>query len=420
MRKKLLAVSLIILLVPVFSFYGCSDSATGEGMDIPRPDQEILDSFDLSLAGKNNEFGMKLFEKLLEEEEEVFISPVSIAAALSMTYNGARGETREAMAEVLEIAGVDKERLNENNLAFLYLLQEADPSVKLSIANSLWMREGMEFDPEFVKENERYYHASVKELDFDSPEAADIINRWVYDRTEGLIEDIIEPPINPLTVLFLINAIHFQGDWTETFDEEKTREDTFYIGDEETVTHPFMYRSGEFCYYEEEGEFQAVRIPYGEEETVAMYVFLPHRDRCVQEFFETFKEREWEELSQGFNRTEGNLYLPRFSMEYEASLNEYLKALGMEVAFDEGRADFFDMVPWEEKPRLFVSEVKHKSFIDVDEKGTEAAAATSVEITLESVPASQFDMKVDRPFFFMIHEEETDAVLFMGSVSDPS
>ncbi|RQD74628.1 MAG: serpin family protein [Candidatus Syntrophonatronum acetioxidans] len=420
MRKRITALILLFLVVFVFSFYGCSDPVTGGGMDIPRPDQKILDNFDPSLAGKNNEFGIKLFEKLLEEEEELFISPLSIAAALSMTYNGARGETKEAMAEVLEITGVDKERLNENNLALLYLLQEADPSVILSIANSLWMREGMEFNPEFVKLNERYYHASVRELDFNSPEAADTINRWVYDRTNGLIEDIIEPPISPLTILFLINAIHFQGDWTETFDEEKTREDTFYLKQGERVTVPFMHHCDEFYYYEEEEEFQAIRIPYGEEETMAMYVFLPHQDQDIKGFFRTFKERGWEDLRREFVKAEGNLYLPRFSMEYEKTLNEYLKALGMEVAFDEGRADFLDMVPWEGKPGLYISEVKHKSFIQVDEKGTEAAAATSVEITLESAPAFQFEMKVDRPFFFLIHEEKTDSILFMGSVTDPS
>ena len=415
---KIVGALLLFLMIP-FCLYGCNIPVTGGGINIPRPDENILDSFDPVLAGSNNEFGIKLFEKLLEEDEEVFISPVSIAAALTMTYNGARGETREAMARALEVEGVDLERLNENNLALFYLLQEADPSVKLAIANSLWMREGVELDQGFIKRNERFFHAAVKELDFDSPEAADTINRWVYERTGGLIEDIVEPPIDPLTILFLINAIHFQGDWTEPFDKNNTREDTFYLDGGKTTTVPFMYRSDEFYYYEEES-FQSVRLPYGEEERMAMYVFLPSEKHNLQDFFKGFKKLEWEGLRQEFHKAEGDLYLPRFSMEYEKSLNDYLKALSMEVAFDENRADFFDMVPWEGKPRLYISEVKHKSFIEVDEKGTEAAAATSVEVRLESAPAFYFNMKVDRPFFFLIHDEETGAILFMGTVSNPA
>jgi len=419
MNRQTVIILLLLFMIPFVSLHGCEMPATGEGMNIPIPDENILDSFDPVLAGSNNEFGIKLFEKLLEEDEEVFISPVSIAAALTMTYNGARGETREAMARVLEVEGIDLERLNENNLALFYLLQEADSSVKLAIANSLWMREGIEFDQEFIKRNERSFHAAVRELYFDSPEAADTINRWVHDGTGGLIEDIVEPPIDPLTILFLINAIHFQGEWTETFDKDNTREDTFYLDEGETTTVPFMYRSDEFYYHEQES-FQAVRLPYGKEERMAMYVFLPAEDHNLQEFFKEFKGLEFEELRQEFRKAEGDLYLPRFSMEYEKSLNDYLKALGMEVAFDDSRADFFDIVPWEESPRLYISEVKHKSFIEVDEKGTEAAAATSVEIRLESAPAFHFNMKVDRPFFFLIHDEETNAMLFMGTVSDPS
>jgi serine protease inhibitor len=417
---RITAVLMLLLFVVSLPLSGCRVANIGGGGSItmPKPNKEVLDSFEPSLSGPANQLGVNLFARLLEEEKEVFLSPTSIALALSMAYNGARGETREAMAEVLGVTGLELARMNENNQALLYLLQNSDPSVKLHIANSLWMREGMQFDPAFVERNEAYYHALINELDFDSPEAAKTINKWVNDRTEGLIEGIVEPPIDPLTILFLINAIYFQGDWSKPFDEEFTRDDTFYTaGDAKEV--PFMFRSGDFDYYEEDS-FQAVRIPYGKKESMAMYVFLPAESSGLTQFMSAFAAKSWDEWSGKFQDAKGDLYLPRFSMEYEKSLNEVLKDMGMGIAFDTGRADFFDMVTWEGEPRLFISAVKHKAFIEVNEKGTKAAAVTSVEMGVTSAPAYWFNMKADRPFVFLIHDSETDAILFMGAVTDPS
>lgn len=419
LKRSVVAVMLLVAVLFSVSAPGCVQYAKGEGEALPRPPQEYMDSFDPDLARTANAFGLNLMGKLLQEEENIFISPFSIATALAMTYNGARGETKEAMAAVLGIEGVELERLNQNNQVLLYLLQEADPSVKVRIANSLWAREGIDFDEEFIGRNENYYHASLRSLDFASDDAADIINSWVKERTGGHIEDIIEPPIHPLTILFLINAVYFQGGWSWPFDEKATREDTFYLPGGRTKTVPFMHRYGEMDYYEEEG-FQALRLPYGEEEKLAMYLFLPSEELGLKGFFRQLGPAWWEEKRQRFQQTEGTLFLPRFTMEYEKTLNDALKELGMEVAFDENRADFWDMVPWEGSPRLFISEVKHKSFLEVNEKGTEAAAATSVEIKTESAPAVSFYLKVDRPFFFLIEEEATGAVPFMGTVADPS
>ncbi|NLC51876.1 MAG: serpin family protein [Firmicutes bacterium] len=419
MRRHFWLLILVVFIGFSLFFSGCITPVVGGEHEIPKPDEDILEAFDQGLATSTNIFGIKIFNKLLEEEENLFISPTSIATALSMTYNGARGETREAIAKVLEVEGVDPERLNENNQALLYLLQEADPSVKLAIANSLWMREGVEFDPDFVERNEIYYNASIKELDFNTPEAVEAINSWVYDRTEGLIEDIVEHPIDPNTILFLINAIYFQGDWSTPFEEEDTRDDTFFLPEGDLATVPFMHRRGEFDYYEEEG-FQAVRLPYGEEERLAMYVFLPSVESGLQEFVQGFDMEHWQKWRKGFQPEEGALYLPRFSMDYEKSLRDVLKELGMEESFDANKADFFDMVSWEGEPRLFISEVKHKSYIDVDEKGTEAAAVTSVEIETESAPAFVFEMQVNRPFFFLIHDQGSEAILFMGAVYNPA
>lgn len=413
--------TVILLSAVIFSFYisGCISPVVGGDHKIPRPDEEVIDAYDPEVSGSFNQFGLNIMEEILQEEENVFISPVSIAAALSMTYNGARGETKEAIAEALEIKEMEREKFNENNLALLYLLQEADSSLELYLANSLWMREGMEFQEDFIKRIEEYYFASVRELDFDSPEAADIMNEWVSDRTEGLIDDIIEPPIDPLSFLFLINAVYFQGDWTTAFDEEDTREDDFYMPGGEATAVPFMYRSDDLEYLKKD-DFQSVRLPYGEEERMAMYVFLPEEGHSLVEFVREFDQENWRKWRNKFRKTGGDLYLPRFTMEYGKTLNDALKALGMEIAFDAERADFFEMVAWENDPRAFISEVKHKSFIEVNEKGTEAAAATSVEMELTSAPVDTFEMKVNRPFFFFIHDEVTDAILFAGTVADPS
>jgi len=429
MFRFLLAVSLVMLLGGVSMWLvGCGEEAAGTGMNIPEPDVAVLEAFDAELANVSNEFGFKVLQEILAGEggetdgssENVFLSPTSIYTALAMTYNGAGGETREAMVEVLGVEGVELERFNENNLARLYELQEADPEVVLNIANSLWMRQDMEFAPDFVERNMDYYHASAGELDFAQAEAAETINEWVEDRTGGLIDEMVEHPIDPQTVLFLLNAVYFQGDWSEPFDPDDTREDVFHAPEGDITDVPFMqHQREEFPYLEKEGEFQAVRLPYGEEERLGMYVFLPHEDSSVRELVSELDDATWEEWREDFDTIEGDLSLPRFTLEYEKSLNEILKELGMEIAFDPEQADFYDMLTRDEGPRLFIDEVKHKSFIEVDEKGTEAAAATSVEVMEDSAPMDYFQMDVNRPFVFFIHDEEINEMLFNGAVFNP-
>ena len=290
----------------------------------------------------------------------------------------------------------------------------------LNIANSLWMREGKEFDPDFVERNMNYYNAAARELDFNEQGAVDTINSWVQERTDGQIEEIVEYPIDPLTMLFLVNAVYFQGDWSEPFDAEETREDIFHAPEEEIEDVPFMNQSGDFDYLEKEDEFQAVRLPYGEEERLAMYVFLPSNQSSLSELLSSLDAEQWDKWRGQFEKVEGKLAIPKFTLEYEKTLNEILEKMGMEVAFNAQRADFYDMLARDEGQRLFISEVKHKSFIEVDEKGTEAAAASSVEMKLESMPVVEFEMNVNRPFYFHIHDRETNEVLFNGTLVDPT
>ncbi len=417
--KRLILILMTMLLVAGMSLLlvACTDK------EIPEPEEKVLDNFDQGLANSSNEFGFELLRELMQEEgeeENLFISPTSIYTALAMTYNGARGETREAMAEVLGVEGVELERFNQNNLARLYKLQEADPEVTLNLVNSLWMSDYYQFNPDFVSRNEEYYHALCQEMDFSAPETTDIINGWVEYHTGGHIEEIIGDSIDPMSLLFLINAVYFQGDWSEPFDVEDTEEDVFYGPEGEIEDVPFMHRSDDFSYLEKEEKFQAVRLPYGEEERLAMYVFLPHEESSLSCLVSEMDAETWDGWREEFSsmKMEGDLFLPRFEMEYEKTLNDILEDMGLEIAFG-SNANFYDMVV-EPKPEgaIFIDEVRHKSFIEVDEEGTEAAAATKVKMGVESV-LDHFHMEVNRPFFFLIHDEEINEVIFTGTVSDP-
>lgn len=371
-----------------------------------------------SIADSNNQFGFNLYNRLKKETQNILISPISVAMALHMTSNGADTGTKDAMAKVLQVSGIGLDALNNKNLSLSSLLKPNDSKVKLEIANSIWLREGMVFDQDFLKRNEDYYTAGAYNLDFDDPGAADTINKWVKDSTKGLIKDIVDPPIDPLTIMFLINAVYFQGTWTEQFDRQATFEGTFNKASGSSVPVPMMNQSGTYDYYETPN-FQAIRLPYGKDKRMAMYVFLPSENKSLADFHKELSYASWKNWLSRFEPKTGTIRLPRFSQEYEKSLKDALSELGMEIAFDPDRADFSRMVPADIRDDVHISEVKHKAFIEVDELGTEAAAVTSVEIRVTSMPLYDFSMEVNRPFFYAIHDSATGAVLFMGSVSDP-
>mgnify|MGYP001271816542 FL=1 len=371
-----------------------------------------------SVADSNNQFGFNLYNQLRNDSQNIMISPISMAMALHMTYNGADSGTKEAMAKALEVTGIDLDALNQKNKDLLQRLKAADSKVKLEIANSIWLREDMAFDQDFLKRNKDYYSAGAYNLDFGNTGAADTINNWVEENTKGLIKDIVDPPIDPLAIMFLINAVYFQGTWTEQFDEQATFEDIFYLASGDQAKAPMMNQSGAYDYFEAP-DFQAIRLPYGKEKRMAMYVFLPDEDSSLADFHKELNYANWENWLSRFETKSGTIMLPRFSLEYEKSLKDALSELGMKIAFDPAGADFSRMVPADNSDDVYINDVRHKTFIEVDESGTEAAAVTSVEMRVTSMPLYDFNMKVDRPFFYAIHDSETGAILFMGSVSDP-
>ncbi len=370
------------------------------------------------LTSANTRFGFKLYREILKQsgERNVFVSGSSVGLALAMAYNGAEGQTRQAMARALEIQGLSLDEVNRANAVLKVALENPDPKVQLQIANSLWAKKGVDFKPEFIERNKNFYAAEVATLDFSSPSAPATINSWVKNNTAGKIDKIVDQ-IDGDSILFLINAIYFKGQWTEAFDKAKTTEQPFTSGAGKQKRHPMMPQSGKYNYYESD-KFQAVSLPYGGKR-VSMYIFLPAEGSRLSEFHNQLTAENWEAWMSAFRQTDGDIAVPRFKVEYEVDLNEALKALGMTEAFDAARADFSGML--QTYQRAFISKVKHKTFAEVNEEGTEAAAVTSVEMRATSVqaPRKRFHMVIDRPFFCAIRDNQTGTVLFMGSINDP-
>lgn len=411
-RNLWVIITLLFVLTASLPFMGgCSVFKPKETLAAPATE------LDGRLVDANNGFGFNLLQQLREKnpEENIFISPASVAMALAMTYNGADGETRRAMAEALLLQGMSLEEINKAFADLKTILQNPDPKVELAVANSLWAREGQAFNEDFLQRNRDYFGAKTAELNFSLPGAADEINGWVKEQTRGKIEKIVDPPIDPMTVLFLINAIYFKGDWSEPFDAKQTREIPFTLSDGTKKQHPLMFIDGDFRSLKTE-QFEAVSLPYGNTGRVSMYLFLPAADSSLTNFYSELNRQNWDSWMNAFSEQQAEIGLPRFKFEYEATLNDALKALGMEEAFDPGAADFSGMRP--EPPNLYISDVKHKTFVEVNEEGTEAAAVTSVEVRLTSMP-EMFSLIIDRPFFFAIVDNQTGTILFMGSVSDP-
>ena len=401
-------ICLMLCLLATLCLCGCpnndSTDTTVGNLLVPIDDPGVV-----TVVSANTSFGFKLLHDLRERETtpNIFISPLSISIALTMTYNGAVGQTERAMAKVLEIDGLDLSTINNSNKALRNSLETADPNVEISIANSLWSRQGIELNPNFLERNQQFFEAEIAALDFSDPQAIKTINQWVETNTNGKIEEIVRE-ISPATVLFLINAIYFKGSWQNEFDTSLTRPGIFQLSDGTQKQVQMMNREGEYPYFRDE-HFEAASLPYGDGR-LSMYIFLPTAHSNLNDFLEGLNTESWQRwLSQFYNETL-HLVLPRFKLEYEATLNDTLKALGMEIAFDSG-ADFSGMGP----TGLFISEVRHKTFVEVNEQGTEAAAATAVIVAESAKPVFQ----VNRPFFFVIHDIKTNTILFMGTVTEP-
>ena len=365
------------------------------------------------LVTTNNDFGFRMLKQLTNNnpQENIFISPTSIALCLSMTYNGAAGKTKEAMAKTLGIENLTLSQVNEANLALRTQFKSADPKITLNIANSLWGQQGIKFKTDFLNRNKKFFGAEVTTLNFSDNNSPKRINSWVSDKTNGKITQIVDM-LDPSMLLVLVNAIYFKGKWSIEFDKTKTKELPFTLLDSTIKQVPMMTQSGHYHYYEDIN-LQAISLPYGKEK-MSMYIFLPKTTSSLAEFVSNLNKKTWTELMLKFSYKEGNITLPRFKFEYSKTLNEALIALGMGNAFTD--ADFSNM---SDSPS-YISGVIHKTFVEVNEEGTEAAAVTAVIMTTAIANKPEpFSMVVDHPFFCVIRDNETGSILFMGAIVEP-
>ncbi len=410
---------LVNVLGAVLLLSACSSPAEPQEVQPIESLPRQLTADERALADAGEAFAFDFLGEIARGEDptaNIFVSPLSASMALGMALAGAEAGTFEAMREALRLGGLGREGIGVSYRSLIDLLSGLDPAVRLEIGNSVWHREGFALEDAYVSEVERDFLARVEALDFNDPGAADVINAWVSEATDDLIEGIVDPPIDPLTMAFLINAIYFEGAWTLQFDPERTASGDFRRPDGSTVSVPFMSMSDEPFPYAQTPDYQAIELPYGGE-AFAMTVVLPSEAVGIQAFVESLDAEAWAEIIAGLHETELLVALPKFTLEYEKNLNDVLKALGMEVAFDPAAADFSRMHRDALAMQLHISRVKQKAFVDVDEEGTRAAAVTSVEIGVTSAPPM---FRADRPFLFAIRERLSGALLFTGVVRDPT
>lgn len=399
-----LYVLLVSLIIAGLVLSGCSGNIISEN------EVSAATRVDPRLVDANTNFAIRLYHELLKEDKEnIFYSPASVVFALSMTYNGAAGETRDAMAQALGVQGLTLEDLNRANADLRSILLNPEATVKTNIANSLWAHVNAQLLDDFVARNNEFYGAEVSTIDLQDAGAPGTINKWVEQETQGKIKDLIDS-FDPDARLVLINAIYFNGDWSEPFEKTSTVDDEFHLAGGTTKTVPMMYKQQTFEAYDGDG-FKAIRLPYGQGR-YAMYLFVPDND--LNKFYQKLTVENWQQWMNNFTEKEAEVYLPRFKAEYKSEFKDALTNLGMGRAFSDF-ADFSGMTPgggW------CINRVIHQATIEVNEKGTEAAAATAVEMRLTSLP-QYFTVRADRPFFFAIRDDVTGTLLFMGEINDP-
>ena len=364
---------------------------------------------DAIVAGNEFSFGLLREVNARKTAENVFISPLSASMALGMTANGAAGETEAAMRRTLGFGGQSLQQMNDAYRGLSALLLTLDPSVKIQSANSIWHRAGFAVEQPFLEVTRRDYAADVRAANFDDPATLTAINAWAEEKTNGKIKQILKE-IERDDVMFLINALYFKASWRTQFDPSETRPATFTAADGAKQPAQLMHREGTMRHYRG-ADFQAVDLPYGNG-AFSMTVLLPAEGKSADALVASLDVPKWNAVVAGLRDAEVDLSLPRFTLEFEDEWNDVLSNMGMGVAF----GDLADFSRISRTTMLQIGFVKQKTFVDVNEEGTEAAAVTTVGIRVTSMPQIQV-MRVDRPFVVVIREKFSGAILFAGKIA---
>lgn len=366
------------------------------------------------IASSAGHFGFDLLKEIgnVEKDKNIFISPFSVSMAFGMALNGANGETYNQIKNVLGLVGSNQEELNASYRSLLDLLVGLDKKTEFNIANSIWYREGFTVEKDFLDVNTKYFDALVSEADFGNPDVINKINDWVKQSTNSKIEKILDR-IDPAVVMYVMNAIYFKGMWKYQFEKSNTTDDIFYTSNG-TAACKMMKQKNNFDFYSG-GTYKAVDLAYGNG-SYRMMMILPDNQMAIADYTQNFSESDFLDVIKNKAEKELTLMMPRFKLEYEITLNDVLQAMGMTDAFNPGKADFTKI---NKGGDIFISNVKHKTFVDVNEEGTEAAAVTSIEFSRTSVDPDGI-IKFDRPFMFIIYEKNSNTILFMGKIINPS
>jgi len=403
----------IFTVLALCAFCSCQtdDSNTDENKTIN------LDEKSAQLIEADNTFGLELFQKIRKEsnKENIMISPLSISVAFAMAYNGADKDTKTEMEKAMKLNGLTTEQINNSYKMLIKALQSLDEKVVFELANAIFYADGFTVKPDFLNINKTVYDAEVTKLQFSSPAAVETINKWVADKTHDKITKIINQ-LNPLDRMVLLNAIYFNGIWTNKFDEKGTHNLPFTKTNGTNIEVPMMKKQ-EKLNYTTNSLFSAIKMPYGNGQ-YNMIVMLPATGKNSKDVIDALSANNWNNWMTKFETKDPVVVtMPRFKFAFETELKNVLKAMGMVKAFQPNIADFSKIA----EEDLYISAAVHKSFIDVNENGTEAAAVTSITFTTTSMPVEdpKTYFNVNRPFVFAITEKDTDAILFIGEVNQP-
>ncbi len=463
-KRKLYRIHLLLSLSLVYGCQGTPSSSLGASNSAPKGDlllspasksgpvirtetgwqvqaltpEDLQELWKNPLLESNQRFALKLYLALAEEKkaQNFFVSPLGISLVLQMAWNGARNQTRSEMAKVLEIEGLNPEQINRGAQLLMRKLYKPASDIQLEMVNGIFANDRFEILPDFITKNQTHFAADVRLLKFKNGPTQTEINAWVNENTNGRIPELLSvirdtdeaEKWENSTLMYLINALYFKAHWHEQFlaFETKLREFTLVDGTKKQV--PMMRQFGEYDYLmpnhpELKNQFQAIELVYGDRGKIGLYLFLPSYDRTLIQMQKELAQLSFQKVFFAFELAQGSISLPKFKQSHFLDLSQLLISLGMKQAFEPALADFYAMAkPRFEGEKFAISEAFQKTFIEINEEGTEASAASALRPTAQpsSEPLREIEMIVDRPFMYLIRDNDTGQILFMGNVYDPS
>ncbi|WP_053826492.1 serpin family protein [Lascolabacillus massiliensis] len=407
---------IFVTIAAILSSASCEKGNSDLDKELPDPIKIELRGSEAEMVKSDQQFAIEFFANVFNEEaaeldKNFMISPLSLSMALAMTWNGADGETKAVMQKVLKLDGYTDQEVNEYYEKLREALLKTDPSTKLAIANSIWTNKNIKIKDDFIRLNNEYFNSTVESVDFSDANSVKLMNKWAADNTNNLITHVLDKT-NPNALMYLMNALYYKGIWTSEFNSRNTSSKPFYSEDGQTKNVDMMHQKSSFNYNENQ-TMQIVELPYGNQ-AFSMIVLLPKEGNKLADVTQELQNsNSWGNLVSGLRSTQVDLYLPKFKTEYSRVLNDVLEKMGMGIAFEPGAADFSRMTDAD----AFISFVEQFTYINTDEVGTEAAAVTVVGIEPTSYqPDRTATFNANRPFIYIIRENSTGSILFMGAV----